>query len=160
MWSALPTAFANCVDTMRTRIALSSFAAIFSLSQSVAMAAETTAGVDATSLARMIVGLGIVIAVIIGLAWFLRRLGRVGHNAGGQLKILGGLAVGQRERVVLIQVGEQQLLVGVAPGRVQTLHVLDQPLEDVQGQGSSARARQGAFADRLHRAMQQQNEKR
>lgn len=126
-----------------------------------AAAAEQTAasGVDVSALVRLIVGLGVVIGAIVAVAWFLRRVGGVGHNAGGQLKILGGLAVGQRERVVLVQVGQQQLLIGVAPGRVQTLHVLEQPLEGLQEPGS-AHAQDGSFADRLRRAMQQQREKR
>jgi flagellar protein FliO/FliZ len=44
--------------------------------------------------------------------------------------------MGARERVVLIQAGETQLLLGVAPGRVQTLHVLDQPLQMSSSSGS------------------------
>ena len=42
---------------------------------------------------------------------------------------MGGISLGGKERIVLVQVGEQQLLVGVAPGSLRTLHVLDQPLE-------------------------------
>lgn len=141
---------------------------VFRLAGSVLLLLSTTAtaadqtiasGVDVSALVRLIVGLGVVIGAIVAVAWFLRRFGGVGHNAGGQLKILGGLAVGQRERVVLVQVGQQQLLIGVAPGRVQTLHVLEQPLEGLQEPGS-AHAQDGSFADRLRRAMQQQREKR
>lgn len=120
------------------------------------VAAAANGGVDASALVRMIVGLLVVIAAIVALAWFMRRLGGVGHNAAGQLKVLGGLAVGQRERVVLIQVGQQQLLLGVAPGRVQTLHVLDEPLAPL----AAGDEQSGAFADRLRRALQQQGGRR
>lgn len=145
---------------MRLRMFPAVFLAAFCFNGQAVAAAEAAAGVDVSSLVRMILGLGVVIAAIIGLAWFLRRLGGVGHNVGGQLRVIGGLAVGQRERVVLIQVGQQQLLVGVAPGRVQTLHVLEEPLEGPLEPKGSQHARNGAFADRLRRAMQQQNEKR
>jgi flagellar protein FliO/FliZ len=118
------------------------------------------AGVDVSALVRLIIGLAIVIGAIVAVGWLLRRMGGVSHNAGGQLQILGGLSVGQRERVVLIQVGQQQLLIGVAPGRVQTLHVLEQPLEGLQEPSRSGHAQDGSFADRLRRAMQQQREKR
>jgi flagellar protein FliO/FliZ len=145
---------------MRSRILPAGFLAAFCFSGTAMAATEAASGVDVSTLVRMILGLGVVIAAIIGLAWFLRRLGGVGHNVGGQLRVLGGIAVGQRERVVLIQVGQQQLLVGVAPGRVQTLHVLEEPLEGPLEPKGSRHAGHGAFADRLRRAMQQQGEKR
>ncbi len=46
--------------------------------------------------------------------------------------------MGPRERVVLVQVGKQQLLLGVAPGRIQTLHVLDEPVTDATSPTPSA----------------------
>lgn len=85
-------------------------------------------GVSSGSLLQVTLGLLTVLAVIVGIAWILRRYGRIRSEASGSLKILGGLFIGPRERVVLLQVGDTQLLVGVAPGRVQTLHVLDTPL--------------------------------
>ncbi|MEE9423243.1 MAG: flagellar biosynthetic protein FliO [Gammaproteobacteria bacterium] len=84
-----------------------------------------------SSLVQLTLGMLTVLAIIIGLAWILKRSGRFQITAGGGLKILGGLSMGARERVVLLQVGETQLLVGVSPGSVKTLHVLDKPL--VQG---------------------------
>ena len=81
------------------------------------------------NLLQLTLGMLAVLALIMAIAWLLKRSGRFQMGAGGGLRILGGLSMGARERVVLLQVGETQLLVGVAPGRVQTLHVLDQPLE-------------------------------
>lgn len=69
-------------------------------------------------------GLFMVLALILAVAWIARRMGRFQGGSGSSLRVIGGLSMGTRERVVLIQVGETQLLVGVAPGRVQTLHVL------------------------------------
>jgi flagellar protein FliO/FliZ len=61
--------------------------------------------------------------------------------------------LGTRERAVLLQVGDQQLVVGVAPGRVQTLHVLDKPLsmEDKQVTTNS-------FSSRLQSAILNRNQ--
>jgi flagellar protein FliO/FliZ len=87
----------------------------------------------------------LVLGLILGIAWLLKRSGRFRMAAGGDLRIMGGLSMGTRERVVLLQVGETQLLVGVAPGRVQTLHVLDQPLQAEPGPGVVS----GGFADQL-----------
>ncbi|MGD8710339.1 MAG: flagellar biosynthetic protein FliO [Ectothiorhodospiraceae bacterium] len=115
--------------------------------------AAPTSGVDVSSLVRLILALAAVIGVIFLLSWLLKRMGGVSGGVSGKMRVLGGLSVGNRERVVLVQVGEKQLLLGVAPGRVQTLHVLDEPIE-VGTRGENAPA-QGAFADRLRRIMQQ-----
>lgn len=82
-----------------------------------------------TSLWQLTLGMLLVLGLILAMAWLLKRSGRFQTGAGGGLRILGGLSMGSRERVVLVQAGETQLLLGVAPGRVQTLHVLDKPLQ-------------------------------
>jgi flagellar protein FliO/FliZ len=94
----------------------------------------------------MLFGLALVVGVILAFAWVLRRLGRVPGASSGVVRILGGASLGPRERVVLIEVGRTQLLVGLAPGRVQTLHVLDEPVDIKPGHGPSAAA---GFAERL-----------
>ena len=119
-------------------------------------------GVDTAALVRLVGGLLVVLFLILALGWAMRRVGRYTSPVAGQLRVLGGVSVGTRERVVLVQVGEQQLLVGVAPGRVQTLHVLDKPLEGASGTpgGEGRPGSQGSpFAQRL-RQMMQPDEKR
>ena len=81
-------------------------------------------------LLQLTLGLAVVLLGILVLAWLMRRLNRMQSSAGDSLRVLGGLALGARERMVLVQVGETQLLLGVAPGRVQTLHVLERPLSE------------------------------
>jgi flagellar protein FliO/FliZ len=108
-------------------------------SPAVAMAAEKA---DATSRAAGLqpmaadnllqtgLGLFMVLALIMAVAWVARRMGRFQRGTGNSLRIIGGLSMGTRERVVLIQAGDTQLLVGVAPGRVQTLHVLSEAVSE------------------------------
>ena len=95
-------------------------------------------------------GLFVVLLVIAGAAWLTRRFGQFNVGGKGNLRIIGGLHMGARERVVLIQVGKQQLLLGVAPGRVEKLHVLDQPIELDNGDSPPA---VGLFAKRLAEVM-------
>ena len=85
---------------------------------------------SASYLFQLILGLIIVLICIVVLAWFAKRVNRLQSSTGGLLTILGGISMGSRERVVLMQVGEQQLLIGVAPGRINTLYVLDTPVEN------------------------------
>lgn len=100
-------------------------------------------------LLNMLLGLIVVLALIAGLAWMLRRSGALQGDAAGTLRILGGLSMGARERVVLVQVGDTQLLLGVAPGRVQTLHVLEEPVVP----GEAGRPAAGSFAASLGAAL-------
>jgi flagellar protein FliO/FliZ len=76
-------------------------------------------------LLRMSGGLLLVVALVFAAAWGVRRYGRLPTAGNGTLQLLGGIAVGQRERVVLIRAGNERLLLGVAPGRVQMLHALE-----------------------------------
>jgi flagellar protein FliO/FliZ len=71
---------------------------------------------------QVMLGLGVVLAVIMGAAWLLRRFGGMARGPASVVKVIGGSAVGQRERVVLVEVGDTWLVVGVAPGHVTALH--------------------------------------
>lgn len=89
---------------------------------------------------QMAFGLLIVVGAIFAMAWAIRRMGYVQARVSGAMKILGGLSLGQRERVVLMQIGEQQLLVGIAPGNIRTLLVLEKPIavEEISQPGSDS----------------------
>jgi flagellar protein FliO/FliZ len=70
----------------------------------------------------------VVLAAIFLIAWLLRRMRIVGNRVGGAIDVLANVQLGQKERAVLLKVGSTQILVGVAPGQVNTLHVLTEPL--------------------------------
>lgn len=79
-------------------------------------------------LLQVFASLAVVIGLLMGVLWLLRRFNGVGRSGGGQLHILASVSLGQRERAVLIAAGGKQLLLGVAPGNVRTLHVFDEPI--------------------------------
>src|SRR4051812_294571 len=83
-------------------------------------------------LAQVTFSLLLVLAVIFGAAWALKRLRGVGQRGASTLRIVANLSLGPKERAVLIQVGQQQLLVGVAPGQVTTLYVLTENVSTEQ----------------------------
>ena len=86
-----------------------------------------------SAVVQTILGLMVVVAVIVAVAWLLRRVSQMQAGVQGALKVVAGLSLGARERVVLMQVGEKQLLLGVAPGRIDMLYVLEQPLPAAGG---------------------------
>ncbi len=73
-------------------------------------------------------GLILVVAVIFFLAWLVKRLNLAQHSQNGLLRIVAGLAVGTKDRIVLLQVGEEQILLGLSPGRIEKLHTLSDPI--------------------------------
>ena len=78
-------------------------------------------------LGQVIASLALVIGLLLGALWIMRRVNGVGQAVGGQMRVVSSLGLGQRERAVLVSVGDQQILLGVAPGRVAALHVFDEP---------------------------------
>jgi len=83
--------------------------------------------VSSGSIVQIIFSLFLVLAAIVLVAWLLRRMNLAQQGAGHLLKVLGGVSVGQRERVVLVEIKDTWLVVGVGPGQVRTLHTLPKP---------------------------------
>ena len=75
-----------------------------------------------------VVSLLAVLALILGLAWLLKRLPATGLRGSEHLRVVSSLVVGQRERVVVVEVGGQQILLGVTPQGITALHTLPTPL--------------------------------
>jgi len=102
------------------------FPAMLSMA-SLAHAAEQApapASASAGSLAQVLLGLVVVLALMAGAAWVLKRMGVAGPGGNNVAKVVGGVSVGNRERVVVVEVGEQWIVVGVAPGSVNALSTM------------------------------------
>jgi flagellar protein FliO/FliZ len=80
--------------------------------------------VSTGSILQVIVSLLFVLAAIVLVAWILKRINLPQNAAGSALKVISGVAVGQRERIVLVEVNDTWLVVGVAPGQVTALHTM------------------------------------
>ena len=113
---------------MRTANLAALIAAIFS---PLAIAAETSrpafvpppvAAVSSGSVLQVVLSLLLVLAAVVLVGWILKRISLPQQNAGNALKVISGVAVGQRERIVLVEVNDTWLIVGVAPGQVSALH--------------------------------------
>ena len=125
----------------------------FTAEQSNTLAAKTltTPPVTTSALLETLLGLFAVLACIAFLAWLLRRTGRFQTTANGEMKIITSLALGPRERAVLLQVGEQQILLGVTSQQVQTLHILETPVSTTNPKSNS----NTNFAEKFQQVMQQ-----
>lgn len=99
-----------------------------------AMAQEVAPAVSPSSLftgdylLQVIGSFVVVILLLIGVLVMLRRFNGVSSQMSGNMRVISSVGVGQRERVVLVQVGEEQILVGVGPGNVRKIHAFDAPV--------------------------------
>ena len=98
--------------------------AAVALSATPVLAQDGASPVGAASVLQVLTGLGLVLLLVIGTAWLLRRVGRVPGLSNQSIRTIAALAVGTRERVVLLEVGATWILVGVAPGHVRALATL------------------------------------
>ncbi|WP_313231961.1 flagellar biosynthetic protein FliO [Stenotrophomonas acidaminiphila] len=69
-----------------------------------------------------------VLALIVGLGWLLKRLPGAGFRPAEGLKLVASLNVGAKERVMVVDVNGQQLLLGITAGGISALHALPEPL--------------------------------
>jgi flagellar protein FliO/FliZ len=95
-------------------------------------------------------GLLIVLSVFFLCVWGVRKLGGLPLNGTEQMRIVGGLSLGMREKIILVQVGKKQLILGVTPGRIEKLHVLEN--DDCLAKTQSLDAVSG-FSQKLMQAM-------
>ncbi|WP_417694197.1 flagellar biosynthetic protein FliO [Pseudomonas sp.] len=95
----------------------------------VAAAPAASSGI-AGQLAQLVLGLLLVLGLIFFLAWLLRRVQQARPAGKGQvIDIVGSRALGPRDRLVLVQVGNEQILLGLSPGTITALHVLKEPVQ-------------------------------
>nr|WP_083398878.1 flagellar biosynthetic protein FliO [Pseudomonas graminis] len=111
-------------------------------------AAGTLSGGMAGQLLQLVLGLLLVIGLIFVLAWLMRRVQRAGPAGNQVIKLVGSRALGTRDRLVLVQVGNEQVLLGVSPGSINALHVMNEPVDVPDPQSV-----QPEFAKRLLEAL-------
>ena len=108
-----------------------------------ATAAPVVSGLGG-QLTQLVLGLLLVVGLIFVLAWLMRRVQNVGPGNGQVIELIGSRALGPRDRLVLVQVGEEQILLGLTPGRITPLHVLKTPVNVDQTESATPE-----FAQRL-----------
>jgi flagellar protein FliO/FliZ len=99
----------------------------------------------AGSLLQVFIGLAAVLLLIVATAWVGKRMGVAPGGASGPLQVVASTAVGTRERVVVVEVGESWLVLGVAPGSVNALATLPRG----EARPATASLSGGGFAARL-----------
>ena len=85
-------------------------------------APAATAAVGGGGLLQAGFGMLAVLGLIFLCAWAVRRFGLQRFGGGNVVKVVSSSMVGQRERVVVVEVGATWLVLGVTAQQVNTLH--------------------------------------
>lgn len=100
------------------------------------------------SLLQTLIGLAVVLGIVLGIAWLARRFGLQTPRLGSAVKVVGGVMLSGKERVVVVEIQNTWLVLGVAPGQVSMLHSLP-----AQAQQRPTTPSASAFADRLRESL-------
>ena len=139
-----------------TGFALAASGCLASLARAEAPAAVPV--VASGQLTSLILSTLVVVALIIGVAWLLKRVAPQRYARNDTLRVVAGAAVGQRERVVVVELGTTWLVLGVAPGRVNLLHQLPRAEQPAPAAGALEKAHPLVFAHWLTKFTKNINE--
>ncbi|MFK7890286.1 MAG: flagellar biosynthetic protein FliO [Granulosicoccus sp.] len=103
------------------------------------------------TLLKLATGLLVVLLVFWVFARVMRQLHGPHGHAHKALRVIASLGLGQRERIVVIQVGDEQLVLGVTANQINTLHVL----QGVLDQNTELHAE--SFREKLSAALKREN---
>jgi flagellar protein FliO/FliZ len=119
---------------------------------------------------QTLVGLAVVIALVFACAWLARRFGLQPSARGQLVRTVGGVSLGGKERVAVVEIGDTWLVVGAAPGNVRLLHTMPAPGagEALASSGGSGEAHAapvqgplpGTFGSRFRAALADEARKR
>ena len=86
-------------------------------------------GFQSDYIVQVLLSLVLVVGVIMLLAFVVRKLNLQTRAGTDAVRIISVVPLGGKDRLLLVEVGEEQLLLGSSPGSVQKLHKLDKPID-------------------------------
>lgn len=122
-------------------------------------------GPSAGSLVQTIFALVLVLALLAALAWLAKRYGPKIAGGGGNLRMVGALNIGGRERIMVVEVGDQWIVVGASPGRINALATMPKQEATAAGGVQSGATLAGqapsatSFSDWLKQTIDKRNAK-
>ena len=118
--------------------------------------ANDQAGASSTGgLFQVLMVLFVVLGLMVAAAWMLRKFNSTGTSSGGTIKIIGGIAVGSRERIMVIEVADQWIVVGITASSINTLSTMPKQETSLQEEQAAS----GNFSSRLKQFIEKRNGK-
>ena len=87
--------------------------------------AATSSAINAFDYFKVLLGLVFVIGLFLLSTFLYRRYGNGPMTGRGQLRLIDGLHLGSRERLVLVEIKDKQILLSITPGQITKLQTMD-----------------------------------
>lgn len=134
--------------TYRSALRASLSALLCALGAPAAAAPQTTPPVGIPGVLGFGVSLVLVIGAILLVGWLYSQMRDAQGSRGSVINVLASQSLGSKEKIVLVEVGNKQIVVGMTSAHLQTLHVFDEPVVCLQEPVKAS-----AFAERLLSAL-------
>jgi flagellar protein FliO/FliZ len=85
-------------------------------------AASPSAPVAVGQALQVVLGLCLVLGMIVAAAWAARRLQAIRPQGSGHIRVIEGMALGTRDKLLLVEVDGARVLLGLSAGRIATLY--------------------------------------
>ncbi|MES2934455.1 MAG: flagellar biosynthetic protein FliO [Pseudomonadota bacterium] len=121
------------------------------------IAAEPTSPSPTAGLFQVLMGLFVVLGLMVAAVWLLKRFGPKQLSNRAVIRVVGGVSLGGRERIVVVETGDQWIVVGVAPGRVNALTTM--PRQEATDITPESTRPANNFADWLKQTIEKRNAK-
>jgi len=102
---------------------------------------------------RMVASLALIVLIILAGAWLMRRTGLLRTGGGQSVKIVGAQSLGARSSIVVVQVEDAQLVVGVTPQQITLLHTMPPGQDSTDMEAATLSIRQPNFSQALRKAL-------
>ena len=117
-----------CLDFIKRIFLISSFFIVCTHLQAADHMSTAAPAINMSDYFKVVLGLVFVIGLFLGSTYLFKRYGNTSMAGRGQLKMVDGLHLGNRERLVLVELNNKQILLSVTPGHVNKLDMIDKPI--------------------------------
>ena len=94
-----------------------------------AMAAQkATSAISSGQLLQVVIVTFLFVLVIVAISFFLKKMNFSSRSKSAAVRVVTSVPIGVKQRISLIEIGGRQILLGITPGQINTLHVFDQPI--------------------------------
>ena len=91
--------------------------------------AALSGGIQTDYIVQVLLSLIVVVGVIVLLSYLVKKLNLQSRAGAGAVRVLSVVPIGAKDKLLLVEVGDEQLLLGSSPGSVTKLHKLEAPIE-------------------------------
>ena len=88
---------------------------------------EPASAINMVDYFKVLFGLVFVIALFLGSTFLFKRYGNASMTGRGQMRLVDGLHLGNKERLVLVELNDKQILLSITPGQINKLDTIDKP---------------------------------